>query len=147
MNLNLYHLFLKKWFDLNIVEEVGIGNEKYVKKGILKNRKTHKEFVIKNFIPRFVDEENYAESFGFQWQRFRNLQHDSINGKNLTVNRFLENTKWKPEKLRGKVVLECGSGPGRFTEIFNDMECIVIAVDMSSAIDVNLENFDILYLS
>lgn len=140
MNLNLYELFFSKWFDIHIEETVEVDEKKYVKNGYLENKSTGKRIVIRDYIPRFVEDNNYTNSFGYQWNKFRNLQHDSVNGKRLTANRVRENTKWKSSEIEGKVVLECGSGPGRFTEYFYKQNCIIIAVDMSGAIDVNREN-------
>ena len=40
---------------------------------------------VRDGIPRFVPEDNYAESFGFQWNRFPGTQLDSVSG--LAVSR------------------------------------------------------------
>lgn len=143
MNIELYNRFLKHIFDLKIYDQDNIENVTYIRNGELIRRKDWKIFIIKNYIPRFVEEDNYTDSFGFQWNKFRTLQHDSRNNRKLSEKRLKINTGWSDRKLFNKVVLECGCGPGRYTEVLYKMvggEGIVITVDMSNAIDVNLEN-------
>src|SRR4051812_10406641 len=66
-------------------------------------------------IPRFVPIENYASGFGLEWTRHARTQYDSYSGVNVSERRFFEETRW-PRDLRGEVILEVGSGSGRFTE-------------------------------
>lgn len=150
MNIELYNRFLKSTFNIVVSEQMEIDTVIYVKTGELIRRKDGRKFEIRNYIPRLVKDDNYTESFGYQWNKFRNLQHDSLNGKTLTEKRLISNTGWNKEKLAGMVVLECGCGPGRFTEQFYYMDAIIIAIDMSGAIDVNLSNLglhpNILYI-
>lgn len=91
-------------------------------------------------IPRFVDSSNYANSFGLQWNIFRTTQLDSVSGLPLTSDRFWKNTKWSKEEIRGKNVLEIGSGAGRFTEVLLQAEAKVISVDLSNAVEANYGN-------
>lgn len=92
---------------------------------------------IKNGIPRFVPSDDYAGNFGLQWNRFRLTQLDSHTKLPLTSDRFWNNTRWKGEDVRGKTVLEVGSGAGRFTEILLQAGANVISFDLSSAVDAN----------
>src|SRR2546423_10528668 len=57
--------------------------------------------------------ENYAESFGFQWNRFARTQLDEEGG-DLSRERFFSQTRW-PRSLPGEVVVEAGCRAGRFT--------------------------------
>lgn len=91
-------------------------------------------------IPRFVQGETYADNFGLQWNTFRSTQLDSASGVPLTANRFWNHTKWTPQELRGKTILEIGSGAGRFTEIMLLTEARVVSIDYSSAVEANLQN-------
>lgn len=95
---------------------------------------THRYPVIR-FVPRFVPRENYADNFGFQWNRFRQTQLDSHTGRPISQQRFYSFTGWTPDMLRGRRVLDVGCGAGRFTEIALAAGAEVTAVDFSSAVD------------
>jgi SAM-dependent methyltransferase len=86
-------------------------------------------------IPRFVQELDYAESFGDQWRRWRRVQLDSATGKSLSRDRLFRGTGWTPEELEGELVLEVGCGAGRFTEVLLECGARVVAVDASTAVD------------
>ena len=73
-----------------------------------------REFPVKNFIPRFVPEDNYAKSFGLEWNVHNRTQYDRESGTTLSEERFRKETAWG-ESLNGEVILEIGSGSGRFT--------------------------------
>jgi 2-polyprenyl-3-methyl-5-hydroxy-6-metoxy-1,4-benzoquinol methylase len=91
-------------------------------------------------IPRFVPKENYAESFGLQWNRFANTQIDSKVGTNRSEIRFREETLWDERDLNGKLVLDAGCGSGRFSEIALKLGASLIAVDYSSAVEASKHN-------
>jgi 2-polyprenyl-3-methyl-5-hydroxy-6-metoxy-1,4-benzoquinol methylase len=91
-------------------------------------------------IPRFVPKENYAESFGLQWNRFASTQIDSKVGTKRSENRFREETLWDESQLAGKLVLDAGCGSGRFSEIALKFGASLIAVDYSSAVDASKQN-------
>ncbi len=131
----VYQRFLARGFNLDVLEREG----DFVRTGSLTEHATGRRVDITGFIPRFSPDA-YCESFAFQWSRFRNLQHDSVSSKDLTLRRLKDNTKWDLAALKGRSVLECGCGPGRFTEILADTGAEVLALDMSQAIDVNLDN-------
>src|SRR4051794_40602508 len=73
-------------------------------------------YPIVNGIPRFVPVDNYAASFGFQWNEFRREQIDSFNGTTLSADRFWSETGWAAKHLKGKWVLDVGCGAGRFLD-------------------------------
>lgn len=98
------------------------------------------QFPIENGIPRFVARDNYAASFGFQWNRFKLEQIDSANGTNLSATRFYAETGWTKDWLRGKWVLDAGCGAGRFLDVAADSEAEVVGLDISSAIDAARAN-------
>lgn len=99
----------------------------------------HRHPVVKN-VPRFVPDENYSSSFGFQWNRHARTQLDRYNGLSISRDRFYSQTGWLPDELRGKRVLECGSGAGRFSEVISDSEAILYTIDFSDAVDANAGN-------
>lgn len=98
-------------------------------------------FPIVGGIPRFVPQQNYAESFGFQWNRFRRTQLDSHSGHSVSRERFLRATGWRPESLEGKSVLDAGCGAGRFAEVALACGATVFAVDYSRAVEACRANF------
>jgi SAM-dependent methyltransferase len=95
-------------------------------------------FPIKDSIPRFVPSENYAESFGFQWNRFARTQLDTEGGK-LSEERFFTQTRW-PRELRGELIVEAGAGAGRFTPHAASTGATVISLDYSNAIEAARRN-------
>jgi 2-polyprenyl-3-methyl-5-hydroxy-6-metoxy-1,4-benzoquinol methylase/uncharacterized protein YbaR (Trm112 family) len=101
------------------------------------------DYAIVRGIPRFVPQENYATSFGYQWNRYARLQLDSYNQTNFSRDRFFTITEWSPSQLSGRLVLDAGCGSGRFAEVVLAAGAEVIALDLSSAVDAcraNLSN-------
>jgi SAM-dependent methyltransferase len=92
-------------------------------------------------IPRFVSLDNYAENFGFQWNRFRKTQLDSHSGQTISRDRFLKSTGWTPESLADQRVLDIGCGAGRFVEVALSCGATVFALDYSRAVDACRANF------
>lgn len=93
------------------------------------------EFPIVAGIPRFVERDNYASSFGYQWNSFKAEQIDSINGTKLSEKRFYAETGWTKEWLDGKWILDAGCGAGRFLDVVSKSGCDVVGVDLSNATD------------
>lgn len=107
------------------------------------------KFPIVRDIPRFVDQKNYADSFGLQWNTFGRTQIDKFNGTTISHERFFRDTHWSPAELYHRKVLEVGSGAGRFTQILLETGAEVFSVDYSAAVDANSENnsgYDTLHL-
>lgn len=99
-----------------------------------------KTYPYENGILRFVETDNYADSFGFQWNHFKKTQHDSANEYAHSTRRFLAETGWNEEDLSGNIVLDGGCGNGRFTEIALRMGAKVIALDLSNAVETCYSN-------
>ena len=91
-------------------------------------------------VPRFVSPDNYAASFGLQWNHFRRSQLDSHTGVPITRERFFASTRWRPEDLAGRRVLDLGCGSGRFAEVALSTGAHVVAVDYSQAVEACYEN-------
>ncbi|CAN2226186.1 SmtA SAM-dependent methyltransferases [Candidatus Nanopelagicaceae bacterium] len=100
----------------------------------------NQSFPIIGNVPRFVSPENYAGSFGIQWNRFEKTQIDSSIMTNRSESRFLDETLWDSDVLNGKYVLDAGCGAGRFSEIALKFGANLIAVDFSSAVDTAFKN-------
>jgi 2-polyprenyl-3-methyl-5-hydroxy-6-metoxy-1,4-benzoquinol methylase/uncharacterized protein YbaR (Trm112 family) len=95
---------------------------------------THR-YPVRGRIPRFVAPENYAASFGYQWNKYAKLQLDSCNGTSFSKERFYSITGWNPEEMRSKKVLDAGCGAGRFAEIALATGAEVTAMDLSQAVE------------
>jgi len=91
-----------------------------------------------DLVYRAVSDDGYASNFGLQWTLFSTTQFDDKVGLPLSRDRLLQTTGWTAESLAGELVLEVGAGAGRFTRELLRMGARVIAVDLSSAIDVNV---------
>jgi 2-polyprenyl-3-methyl-5-hydroxy-6-metoxy-1,4-benzoquinol methylase len=96
-------------------------------------------YQIVDGIPRFVADDNYARSFGFQWNAHDKTQLDSFTGKSISERRLFDVTGW-PADMSGQLVLEAGSGAGRFTECLLKAGATVFSFDYSSAVDANARN-------
>ena len=93
-------------------------------------------YPIRGGVPRFVEAANYAAGFGLQWNTHARTQYDSFNGTRISETRFFAQTKW-PRRMAGEVVLEVGSGSGRFTEQAASTGATVVSLEYSTAVDAN----------
>jgi 2-polyprenyl-3-methyl-5-hydroxy-6-metoxy-1,4-benzoquinol methylase len=119
---------------------VQIERDGEVEEGVLRCGPCRKDYPVSRGIPRFVPPENYAASFGRQWNKFARLQLDSRNGTSFSRQRFYSITEWDPGALQGKLVLDAGCGAGRFAEVALQAGAEVVAVDLSSAVDACRQN-------
>lgn len=96
---------------------------------------------IEGFTPSFTPDDNYAANFGLQWGRHAKTQLDSHTGATLSRDRLHRTAGWsEPMDLRGKRILEAGSGAGRFTEVLADTGAAVYSFDYSQAVHANFDN-------
>ncbi len=90
---------------------------------------------------RIISENNYTDSFGFQWNRFAKIQIDKSANLEISKRRFFAETGWEKQDLSGKNILEVGSGAGRFSQIILDFtNAQLYSVDYSNAVEVNYKN-------
>ena len=98
-------------------------------------------FPLVNGAYRIVADNNYTDSFGFQWNRFAAIQIDKSANLDISKRRFFAETGWDKQDLSGKTVLEVGSGAGRFTQIILDFtNALLFSVDYSNAVEANYKN-------
>lgn len=99
-------------------------------------------FPVVNNVLRFVPNDNYTTSFGFQWNKFQKTQIDREGSNSeFSKERFFAVTGWDKEDLTGKNVLEAGSGAGRFTQIvLDDTKANLYSFDYSDAVSANFRN-------
>jgi len=83
-----------------------------------------------------VSSENYASGFGFEWTAHAKTQYDSYSGVKVSEKRFFEETGW-PRELSSQLILEVGSGSGRFTEQAASTGAFVVSLDYSYAVEAN----------
>lgn len=90
-------------------------------------------------VPRFVAPgDDYAESFGWQWNRWVHTLSDSRNSANAGAKRelVLRRTHFDCFELEGKTVLECGMGGGDDTEILLSLPFSEVhSFDISRSVD------------
>ncbi|MBN1689284.1 MAG: class I SAM-dependent methyltransferase [Candidatus Omnitrophica bacterium] len=112
------------------------GSPESIETGQLKCNSCGNLYPVLRHIPRFVPEKNYAASFGFEWNRHPNTQYDSYSKTQISETRFFEATRWA-RRLEGQVILEVGSGGGRFTEQAAGTGAMVVSLDYSQAVEAN----------
>jgi SAM-dependent methyltransferase len=88
-------------------------------------------------IPRFVtSDQNYAESFGYQWNKWRDVRSDSRSEGEGLCQVLAERTHFDEYDMTGKTILECGAGGGDDTEILLTWPFSEIhSFDISTAIE------------
>jgi uncharacterized protein YbaR (Trm112 family) len=92
-----------------------------VRSGTLVSAQGGCRYPIIEGVPRFVDREHYASSFGYEWRKWSRLQFESENVGRPTAGHtsrmFEAITGLRPSDLAGKLVVEFGCGPGRFLDL------------------------------
>lgn len=109
-------------------------------------RSSTQTYDITNGIPRFVKNEGYSDNFGWQWNKWARVQFEKDNiGRPMaghTTDMFKKITELNERKIKDKVVLDIGCGPGRFVDTSLLLGAgLVVAIDYSSAIDAAKNNF------
>ena len=98
------------------------------------------EYIIKNYVPRFVQTQVYADSFGSQWNAFAKAQLDDQQTSESSL-RFNSEIGWNEKKLTNKSIIEIGSGAGRFVDVVSKRNAgLVVGVDVTSAVDAAQSN-------
>lgn len=124
---------------INVLRSPINGSDLTIKENTLFDSENN-VFKIINEIPRFVNENNYADSFGYQWNIFAKSQLDRFSNNKISESRFYKNTRWDKSNINQKDVLEVGSGAGRFTEILLEANTNLFSVDYSIAVEANWMN-------
>lgn len=124
----------------DLITSASNGSADDIVDGELSCRACGAAYAITNGIARFVPQDNYASSFGYQWNRFRREQIDSYNGTTLSAERFWTETGWHSDELKGKWVLDAGCGAGRFLDAAAVSNAQLVGVDISNAIDAAKDN-------
>lgn len=127
---------------LKVTETSGDGS---VVSGTLVAERSGHEYPIVRSIPRFIDEEHYTDTFGYEWQKWSRVQFESENvGGRMqghTRRMFEAVTGFAEQDLRGQRVVEFGCGPGRFLDIVRRCGGVAVGIDMSMAVESARVNF------
>ncbi len=93
--------------------------------------------VVRDGIPRFVtDEDNYADSFGWQWNYWQDIRSGTRSRGIDLKNTVLQRTHFDEFDLEGKSILECGMGGGDDTEVLLQLPFAQVhAFDLSNSVD------------
>lgn len=87
------------------------------------------QFPVRGDIPRFIESEQFVESFGFQWNRFEVRQPAEDDET------FELKTGVRLNELAGLRVLDAGCGGGRYSRVCADHGAWVVGVDRSLAVE------------
>lgn len=132
----------KEPFEL-ITEEVDPNG--FVIKGYLRTP-SGKGYPVVRGIPRFIGSENYAGSFGFEWNRWPRVQFESDNvGRPMqghTTKMWEIITGNKTQDFNRQVFIEFGCGSGRFLDVVLEKNGLAVGMDMSVAVEAARRNFE-----
>ena len=99
-----------------------------------------RQFPVLRGVARFVETESYADSFGYQWQKYARTQLDDAQKDDFSEPDFRRKTGLSPEDCSGKLVLDVGCGMGRFAEVATRWGARVVGIDLSVAAEVAARN-------
>jgi SAM-dependent methyltransferase len=108
--------------------------------GLIDNKGT--VFPEINGVIRILNEDNYADNFGFQWNKFQKTQIDRENTDfSVSKVRFFAETNWDPKLLNECNILEVGCGAGRFSQVvLSNTNANLYSIDLSNAVEANYRN-------
>jgi len=98
-----------------------------------------RQFPLVDGVLRFVDAQEYAGSFGFQWLKYDRTQLDTDAGRRSEID-FTEKTGLRREDLEGMLVLDVGCGMGRYAEVATRWGARVVGIDLSRAVEAAARN-------
>lgn len=99
----------------------------------------NKPLKIESHIYHYIDD-YYTDNFGYQWNEFRLTQIDNFKNTH-SYDRFFNETGLNASDFDNKMVLEIGSGAGRFTNIILEhTKAYVYSVDSSNSVYANSKN-------
>jgi SAM-dependent methyltransferase len=90
-------------------------------------------------VPNFGENKDVI-SFGSQWTEHSKTQLDSFTGSTITEDRTRRMFGNNFHNLENALVLEAGSGSGRFTEVLLKQGAKVFSFDLSEAVTANYAN-------
>jgi SAM-dependent methyltransferase len=97
-------------------------------------------YPITGGVPRFVSDDAYAGTFGYQWNWFRTVQLDSMTGGGRSDQMLSGTTGWHDAEYRNRRLLDAGVGAGRFAEHAAAKGAEVFGIDLTPAVDAAYRN-------
>jgi SAM-dependent methyltransferase len=105
----------------------------FVRSGMLLSAAGRK-YPVKAFVPRFTENDGYAESFSVEWERHPDILHNFKTNFTAYRQRFTTETKWDAD-LTGQYILEAGCGPGAITPFALETGATVVSFDLSNSVE------------
>jgi SAM-dependent methyltransferase len=99
-----------------------------------------RQWPVVRSVPRFVASDAYVSSFSFEWNTHSTTQLDSERGDRMSEDTLRAKTGLDPETVRGKLVLDAGTGTGRFAQVLRRWGARVIGADLSLAVEAAQRN-------
>ncbi len=116
-----------------------------IESGTLTSQDGRFSYPIIKGIPRFVQDQQYTDTFGFEWKKWSRVQFEDENQhgpmQGHTRKMFYACTELNPQEIQHKTVAEFGCGPGRFLDFVRKGGGIAVGIDMSLAVESARENF------
>ncbi len=142
--------FLKYLIDPKTGEEfqieITIQSKENIIEGFLVSKSNR--YPIVRGVPRFAgykDISNYTKSFGYQWNKWSQIQFDSKNIKkpyeNFSLDMLDRIAGTRNVNFNGSTIVDIGCGPGRFLETIRRKNGIAIGIDLSDAVEAAGEIF------
>lgn len=123
--------------ELTLKDEYRVGDK--IKDGNLNCKQCNRSFKIINYIPRFVDDEQYVSSFGNEWHLFKDVKNSKTE---MSIDEMKNYLALDKDDIEDKTVLEIGCGAGPYLDvsarIFNVKH--IFGVDLSKSVDAAYEN-------
>jgi SAM-dependent methyltransferase len=98
---------------------------------------SRERYPIRGGIPRFVSSEEYADTFGFEWNRHARIYFDDKDKYRIysTQAQLKQKLGFSPEKIKGQTILDVGCGTGANGAAIAEWGAReVFCVDLSSAV-------------
>ncbi len=99
-----------------------------------------RRFPIINGVSRFVESDQYVQSFSFEWNVHDRTQLDIYRDDRPSEREFVAKTAFTPEFLKGKLILDAGVGAGRYADVASRWGGDVVGVDLSYAVEAAQRN-------